>query len=191
MAFFIATILNCAVRPRTADLLMASGPCSRDSSSTYPILLTRHTLIPNLDYKSRDGTPIMPSLTPLQNGSTTLPRKLSIPISPPCYRSPEANRLLLLFPRSNQRVQIPIPRGAKAIPAAGRPLLVRQSTRQGGLPGHMRLRRFSPSTRGGTGHNLLPTSWLYGRPTQCRYHHAKRRSVEVRTLSGCPNPVLI
>jgi len=140
----------------------------------------RHRPLHILDYKFGDGALVVYPLTPtLQNESSTLPWKLPVSSTPACYRVPEANRALFLLPRRNQRIQIPILRGAEALPAAKRPILIRQGTRQADILGDMRLRRFSPPTRVGTSHNLLSTSWLHDRPTQGPYHHTKRRDIEV------------
>jgi len=140
----------------------------------------RHRPLHTLDYKFGDGALLVYPLTPtLQNESSTLPWKLPVSSTPACHWVPEANRALLLLPRRNQRIQIPILRGTEALPAAERPILIRQGTRQADILGDMRLRRFSPPTRVGTSHNLLPTSWLHDRPTQGQCHHTKRRGIEV------------
>lgn len=86
-------------------------PAYPPQSATFPI------------YKVDDGTLVMSTLTLLENGFS-LPWKLPVSVATICYRNPKANRLLLLLPCSNHRIQIPIPRGSETLPAAMRPVLV-------------------------------------------------------------------
>jgi len=54
------------------------------------------------DYKSGGSTLAMSPSAPFDNGHNTLAWKLSVSVTPTYYRIPEANRPLLLLPRSDQ-----------------------------------------------------------------------------------------
>jgi len=140
-----------------------SSRCS--SSFIYTLSCSAATVfLRTPDYKFGDCILFMSALTPLENGFTTLPWKLWVPGTPPCecHRTPEADRALLLFPRSNKRIQVSIPRGAETLPTPRRPILIHQGTRQVILPQDMQLSRHTPPTRVRARHHFLSASWPYG-----------------------------
>ena len=67
-----------------------------------PIQLTRHTLISAPGYKSCGGTSVMSTSAPFDNAHSTLTWKHLLPVASTDYRTPEANRPLLLLPGGDQ-----------------------------------------------------------------------------------------